>query len=131
MLCKSLMYNNKNMNVCWLILGVICEYLESHENTCSHTSVSTCMEVYRPYTCKCTYIYMCILLHVQLQKYRHTVFSASNLFASQCSLHHLSVWPRMCILSTTICTAASILVCSVRSHRTGFCEYLRRWQASS
>lgn len=30
------------MNVCWLILCVIFEYLESQENTCSHTSVSTC-----------------------------------------------------------------------------------------
>jgi len=30
------------MNVCWLILWVILEYLESQENICSHVPVSTC-----------------------------------------------------------------------------------------
>ena len=34
---------HKKMNVCWLILCVMREYLESQENTCSHTSVSTCI----------------------------------------------------------------------------------------
>jgi len=29
------------MNVCWLILCVMREYLESQENICSHISVST------------------------------------------------------------------------------------------
>ena len=40
-LCMSHMYIRKNRNVCWFMLRVIYAYLESHEKTCSHTSVST------------------------------------------------------------------------------------------
>ena len=41
-----------------------------------------------------------------------------NYLGLQCSKHHLSVWPAMCILSITISTVASFFVIGERSHLT-------------
>jgi hypothetical protein len=49
-----------------------------------------------------------------------TSFKSETFRESHVSLHHLSVWPAICILSTTISSEAITLVVGVRSFRTGF-----------
>ena len=38
----KIQHKKKNIKVCWFIFWVVHLCLESQENTCSHTSVSTC-----------------------------------------------------------------------------------------
>ena len=74
----------KNMKVCWLIFCVMCEYLDSHEDTYSHTSVFTCSD---------TAIIHSKTAPIYRSNWSTTLLSALNLAGSQCSWHHLSVCP--------------------------------------
>ena len=49
---------HKNIKVCWFIFCVIHLYLESQENTYSHTSVSTC-NMLEITIAKAVNVYMC------------------------------------------------------------------------
>ena len=79
-------------------------YLDNHEKHCSQISVSTFQLNGHMYVHRMVMLLCCDI----------TLSSSVNFLASQLALHHSSVCPDMCILSTTICISARRLVDSVR-----------------
>jgi len=125
-LWRSQMYNRYNIKWALFIFLVIFEYLHNHEKVCSQISVSTWWIERAVCKLHCTNM-SGIRWHIWVL----TLFSSAMFRGSQFAKHHLSTWPAMCILSTTISRDAIYLLVGVRSLRIGFLANLCRWHPSS